>query len=195
LGLGSDDDDNDDSSLDRKRSSRVEMPNSDGWDENNDDDDDDDDDDEKDEIIEKQKEEKERLKRLIEEKDATLEEARKVSPKKVVANKRSCHNRKVWTRQEMVWIQHLGSVVRNDIGRKIKFLPAGYMKWSLDDKTVCGRVMSHYTHIPEGDRRKVWDDVLRHHLWKKHGEYKNKVTQCMRDQHKGERFRHANNND
>jgi hypothetical protein len=159
-------------------------------------DDDDDSTDERDELITKQQKEIEHLKRLIghvtEEKTRLEEERKKARAESEVAvagmkTKRSIHNDKAWTRQEKVWIQALGSAIRNDVGRRIKFLPKGYKKWSNDQNTICGRVMTHFSNIEsDGERKRVWNDVLRHHLSKKLGEYKNKVTQGMREQLKGE---------
>jgi hypothetical protein len=147
-------------------------------------------------LIEKQRREIDHLQRLVghvsQEKSKLEEEVERVKREndEVVGSgkksKRSINNSNVWTRQEKVWIQELGGAVRNDVGRRLKFLPPGYKKWSEDPKTVCGRVMTHFSSVGDVEERKrVWNEVLRHHLSKKLGEYKNKATQGMREQLKG----------
>ena len=68
-------------------------------------------------------------------------------------------------------------MICSDIDRRLKFLPTGYKLWTVDPKTICGRMMMHFTNIKTVEERKrVWNNVLHHHSSKKLGEYKNKAT-------------------
>ena len=81
-------------------------------------------------------------------------------------------------------------LIRNKIGRVMKFPQKGWTLYSVDRNTVCGMILPEL-HLPvtvtsDREKKALWDCVIAPSLTRKLSVYKNRITQQMRDQFKCE---------
>ena len=80
----------------------------------------------------------------------------------------------------------LRAFIKYDFGRRYKFEPPGYKKWSDDPYSVCQIIMKKGIKFPpeykEEDRMHAWTNVIAENIKPMMTEYKNKILQPMRQQ-------------
>ena len=77
----------------------------------------------------------------------------------------------------------LRSFIKYDLGRRMKFLPKGYSKWSDKAKSICQLVIKALNWPPgtsDDEKMDMWQRVLAPSLKRMISDYKNKIWQPMK---------------
>jgi hypothetical protein len=85
----------------------------------------------------------------------------------------------------------LRAFLKYELGRRVKFLPKGYKKWSEKSKSICQIVVNNIKWWPDcsiEEKMDMWQRVLAANLKPMMTEYKNKIHQPMRHAFNGQYF-------